>query len=240
MVRNISFSDQYEKISLFRCGHCRHFEPVYEEIAKEVNDLSMIDDEFKNIRIVRIDATVHSDVANYFDIRGYPTVKFIRGSQIISYENERTKSAVINFLKRVNGPSIRWISTIENFNEIRKEHDVFFFLLATSENDELAKEYNDIVNRYLSQAYFYATNESIIKETFFSNYIFDDQSQLFAIKNEEFYLYKPNEYNNSLDEFILKEKVSLFPEVASGNMYDLVLTKKIIVIYAFNEQSDNA
>ncbi|CAF4743668.1 unnamed protein product, partial [Rotaria magnacalcarata] len=36
------------------CGHCRHFEPVYEDIAKEVNELSATVDEFKNIRIVRI------------------------------------------------------------------------------------------------------------------------------------------------------------------------------------------
>ena len=137
------------------CGHCRHFEPIYEAVAKEVEDLSATDDDFKNIRIVRIDATVHSNVANYYDIRGFPTVKFIRGSQIISYENERTKTAVINFLRRVNGPSIRWIDSIEQFNDIRREHDVFFLYLTNNENEQLFQQYEQTVNRYLSQAYFY-------------------------------------------------------------------------------------
>ncbi|CAF1227618.1 unnamed protein product [Rotaria sordida] len=225
------------------CGHCRKFEPIYEEIAKEVNDLSTTVDELKNIRIVRLDATVYPDVANHYDIRGYPTVKFIRGSQIISYENERSKLTVLNFLKRVNGPSLKWISSIDKFNEIRNEHDVFFLLVTTTtttttEDDQLIKEYNDTINRYISQAYFYATNTSIIQETYFSKYKFDDQSQIFAIKKDEFYLYQRDDYNNSLEEFIIKEKVSTFPQVAAGNIYDLILTKKIIVIYGFNEQSE--
>lgn len=185
----------------------------------------------KNLRIVRIDATVYSDVANYYDIRGFPTLKFIRGSQIISYENQRTKPAVLDFLKRVNGPTIRWITSIEQYDEIRREHDVFFLLLITNENDQLRKEYEDIINQYLSQAYFYATNDSSIQERFFPD---QHQSQIYAIKNDEFYVYNSNNYN--LEEFILKEKVTTFPQVAPGNMYDLILTKKIIIIYGFNEQ----
>jgi hypothetical protein len=115
-----------------------------------------------------------------------------------------------------------------------------FFLLVTEpdENDQLIKEYEDVVNRYLSQAYFYATNTSIIPETYFSNYKSDDVSQIFAIKNEEFYLYKPDVNNNSLEEFIIKEKVTTFPQIAAGNVYDLILTKKIILIYGFNDQQE--
>jgi len=217
------------------CGHCRHFEPIYEAVAKEVEDLSATDDDFKNIRIVRIDATVHSNVANYYDIRGFPTVKFIRGSQIISYENERTKTAVINFLRRVNGPSIRWIDSIEQFNDIRREHDVFFLYLTNNENEQLFQQYEQTVNRYLSQAYFYATNSSVIQQKFFPTY----QTEILAVKNDGFYLYKnSNDDNNTLDDFILKEKLTTYPQIASGNMYDLILTKKIIVIFGFNEKTN--
>ena len=103
-------------------------------------------------------------------------------------------------------------------------------------DDPLITEYNNVLHRYLSQAYFYATNESSIQQTYFSEYKSDDQSQIFAIKNEEFYLYQPNNYNNSLEGFIIKEKVVTFPQIRSGNMYDLILTKKIIVIYGFDQQ----
>ena len=227
-------------LTIFRCGHCRKFEPVYEEIAKEVYDLSNTIDELKNIRIVRIDATVYTDVANNYDVRGYPTIKFIRGLQVYSYDNERSKSAVIEFLRRVNGPALRWIPSIGRFNEIRREHDVFFLYLTTNhdEDDQLFVQYKENVNRFVSQTYFYATNVSIIQQTYFSKYPSDGKAQIFAIKSEGFYLYKPEEYGNSLEEFISKEKVATFPQVASGNIHDLIVTRRIVIIYAFKDQQD--
>ena len=229
---------------LSRCGHCRKFEPIYEEIAKEVYDLSSTVEEFKTIRIVRVDATVYTDVANLYDVRGYPTIKFIRGAQVFSYDSERSKSAVLEFLRRVNGPALRWIPSIGKFNEVRREHDVFFLFVTNNhigdelDNDQLFNQYRDIVQRYLSQTYFYATNASIIQQTYFSKYKSDERSQIFAIKTEGFYLYKPEEYNQNLEQFIVKEKVATFPQVASGNIHDLIVTKKIVVIYGFKEQQE--
>lgn len=196
----------------------------------------------KNIRIVRIDATVYTDVASRYDVRGYPTIKFIRGSQIFSYDNERSKTAVMEFLRRVNGPALRWIPSIGRFNEIRREHDVFFLYVTMNfnENDELFQQYKELVNRYLSQTYFYATNTSIIHQTYFAKYPTEAHSQIFAIKNEGFYLYKPEIYDDNLEQFLIKEKVATFPQVASGNIHDLIVTKKLVIIYAFKDQQETA
>jgi thioredoxin domain-containing protein 10 len=196
--------------------------------------------ELKNIRIVRVDATVYTDVANRYDVRGYPTIKFIRGSQTFSYDNERSKSAVLEFLRRVNGPALRWIPSIGKFNEIRREHDVFFLYVTTNydEDEDLFKQYKDMVDRFVSQSYFYATNVSIIQQTYFAKYKTDAKSQIFAIKNDGFYFYKPEDYNNNLEQFIIKEKVAAFPQVASGNIHDLIVTRKIVIIYAFKDQQE--
>ncbi|CAF1055458.1 unnamed protein product [Rotaria magnacalcarata] len=222
------------------CGHCRKFEPIYEEIAKEVYDLSTSIDEFKNIRIVRIDATVYTDVANRYDVRGYPTVKFVRGLQMFTYENERSKQAVLDFLRRVNGPALRWIPSIGRFNEVRREHDAFFMFVTTNydEDDVLFNQYKSLVNQLLSQTYFYATNVSIIQQTYFSKYKTDAKSQIFAIKTEGFYLYEPDEYNNNLEQFIMKEKLPTFLQVSSGNIHDIIVTKKIVIIYGFKDQNE--
>lgn len=119
---------------------------------------------------------------------------------------------------------------------------MFFLLVTTSTEDDgedqLIKEYKDVVNQYLSQAYFYATNTSIIRQTYFSEYISDDTSQVFAVKNDEIYFYKPEVYNHGLDEFVIREKVATFPQIAAGNIYDLILTKKILVIYGFEEHPE--
>lgn len=197
----------------------------------------------KNIRVVRLDATVYTDVANRYDVRGYPTIKLIRGSQAYSYDNERTKQGVIDFLRRVNGPALRWIPSIGRFNEIRREHEVFFLFLTSNSFDEtltdpLFKQYNDLVQRYLSQTYFYATNVSLIQQTYFSKYQSEIKSMVFAIKSEAFYLYQSDSNQNTLEQFMMKEKVATFPQVNSGNIHDLIVTKKLIIIYAFKDQHD--
>ena len=140
----------------------------------------------------------------------------------------------------MNGPPLRWRPSIGKFNEIRREHDVFFLFVTTNynENDVLFNEYKNNVNQFLSQAYFYATNTSIIQQTYFSKYKTDGKSQIFAIKNEGFYLYKPIDYDHVLEHFIIKEKVATFPQVSSGNIYDLVLTKKILVIYGYTDHHE--
>jgi len=125
-------------------------------------------------------------------------------------------------------------------NEVRREHDVFFLYVTTNydENDNLFQQYKDNVNRFLSQTYFYATSVPIIQQTYFSKYKTDAKSQIFAIKTEGFYLYKPDDYNNNLEEFIIKEKVATFPQVASGNVHDFIVTKKILIVYAFKDQQE--
>ena len=222
---------------IFRCGHCRKFESTYEEIAQEVHDLSETVDEFRNLHLVRLDATVYGDVANHYDIRGYPTLKFVRGSQILTFENERTKPAVLNFLKRANGPALRWISSVEKFDQLRREHDVFF-LFVTSEQptDPLKGDYENLVLQYLSQAYFYATNDSLLRQTYLSEYPASNTSQVFVVKTEGIYLYEPNQFHPTLEEFIVRENVPGFPQVATGNIRDLIMTKKILIIYAFEDQ----
>ena len=117
----------------------------------------------------------------------------------------------------------------------------FFFLYIASNHDtdeKLFNQYQENVNRFLSQTYFYATNVSIIQQTYFSKYKTDGKSQIFAIKNEGFYLYKPEDYNHKLEQFIIKEKVATFPQVAAGNIHDLIVTKRIVIIYAFKDQQE--
>jgi hypothetical protein len=53
-------------------------------------------------------------------------------------------------------------------------------------------------------------------------------------------LYKPEDYNNNLEQFIIKEKVATFPQVSSGNIHDLVVTKRLVIIYAFKDQQEIA
>jgi len=77
------------------CGHCKSLAPIYDEIGKEF--------EGSNVVIAKIDATAN-DVDPKLGIRGFPTLKFFPAgeenkSNPLNYEGERTKEAIVAFIK---------------------------------------------------------------------------------------------------------------------------------------------
>ena len=72
------------------CGHCKKLAPVWEEVAKELADV-------KGLVIAKFDSTANE--AEGVEVRGYPTLKFYTGGQVKSYDGDRGKDDIINWLK---------------------------------------------------------------------------------------------------------------------------------------------
>lgn len=53
------------------CGHCKALAPEYEKAASEFKG-----DE--NVFLAKVDATAETDLAERFEVRGYPTIKFFK------------------------------------------------------------------------------------------------------------------------------------------------------------------
>lgn len=68
-----------------RCGHCKKFAPIWEQLAEMLNE----DD--NNIKIAKVDCTVSSEVCAQNDITGYPTLKFFKKGQIESVRFRGTR-----------------------------------------------------------------------------------------------------------------------------------------------------
>lgn len=59
------------------CGHCKQLEPVYAEAAGQLRS-----EEISNIRLAKVNAIEEKELADDFDIRGFPTLKlFMNGDR---------------------------------------------------------------------------------------------------------------------------------------------------------------
>jgi len=75
------------------CGHCKSLAPKYEQLAKVFAGE-------KNVAIGKVDATEHGDLANRYDVSGYPTLKFFPAgsSEPIAYDGARELEDMVSFI----------------------------------------------------------------------------------------------------------------------------------------------
>lgn len=61
------------------CGHCKQLAPEYANAAKHLSESESL------IKLGKVDATIESDLAEKFGIRGYPTLKFFKNGKPVEY-----------------------------------------------------------------------------------------------------------------------------------------------------------
>jgi len=74
------------------CGHCKRLAPTWEEFAAANKDADFL--------VAEVDCTVQKDICNKYQIRGYPTIKYLRaGEAPVEYSGARTKDAFQTWVK---------------------------------------------------------------------------------------------------------------------------------------------
>lgn len=128
------------------CGHCKKLEPIFKHVSQ-----SLAHDP---IRVARIDCTRFPSVAVEFGIRGYPTVMFLKGENTFTYEGDRTREDIVNFAKRLMGPPVKDLRSLEDLQRIIDERDVNFVFVGQTEGP-LWDTFNHIASLYQQHEFFF-------------------------------------------------------------------------------------
>ncbi|KAG0031740.1 hypothetical protein BGZ81_000681 [Podila clonocystis] len=116
------------------CGHCKSLAPTYETVAQDfVSE--------KNVVIAKVDATEEKDVADRYDIKGFPTIKFFAADGSVSdYEGGRSEQDFVEFINKKVGTS-RAVGGLLNAEAGRiAELDIIAAKFATGDKKALSEE----------------------------------------------------------------------------------------------------
>lgn len=70
-------------LDIYRCGHCKRLEPEYERAAR-----SLLNHD-PPIALGKVDATLERDLAQEYEVSGFPTLKMFRKGKVKDYNGPR-------------------------------------------------------------------------------------------------------------------------------------------------------
>ncbi|KAL0460201.1 UNVERIFIED_CONTAM: protein disulfide isomerase-like 1-4 [Sesamum latifolium] len=128
------------------CGHCKALAPEYAAAATELKG--------ENVKLAKVDATEENELAETYEVQGFPAVYFFVDGEHKPYSGQRTKDAIVTWIKKKIGPGVSNITTTEDAERIlTSENKVvlgFLDTLVGPDSEELAaaSKLDDDVNFY--------------------------------------------------------------------------------------------
>lgn len=237
--RIIEYSSQGKWLIIFYapwCGHCRKLDLILDDIGKHLQVVNRK----TSVQVAKVDATRYVKAAQHFQIRGYPTIRYVSGPDAFNFNGERTVDDIVEFVDRADAPRIGKIFTDAELETACEKIKLFFVLIArevvkNGSDTDTSEEFSDLANIHFLDTFFYQVHPSQ-----FAKYAHLDESdvpRVAVVKEKEIIIHDPST-GQSLDEFIRMEKFLTFAQISLTNFHNLMNTKKWLVILLVNSADD--
>eukprot|EP01101_Sappina_pedata_P013224 TRINITY_DN94_c0_g1_i1.p2 TRINITY_DN94_c0_g1~~TRINITY_DN94_c0_g1_i1.p2 ORF type:complete len:502 (+),score=275.24 TRINITY_DN94_c0_g1_i1:39-1508(+) len=114
------------------CGHCKTLAPEYATAA------SLLREQGSEVRLAKVDATISNDLAQRFQVQGFPTLKYFRNGKPSEYTGGRTSDTIVSWIEKKNGPAATTVTSADQIAEIKEKNDVSVFGYFTKDSENLA------------------------------------------------------------------------------------------------------
>uniref|UniRef100_A0A4W3H9G7 Thioredoxin related transmembrane protein 3 n=1 Tax=Callorhinchus milii TaxID=7868 RepID=A0A4W3H9G7_CALMI len=151
------------------------------------------------VKVGKMDATLYSGVASEFGVRGYPTIKLLKGDLAYNYKGPRTKDDIIEFANRVSGPLVRTLSTQQLFDHWHKRYPVFFVYVGGE--SPLKEKFFEVAAELIVYTYFFSASEDALPQSV----SLQELPSILVFKDGVYYVYDEYE-DGDLSSWVNKEK----------------------------------
>uniref|UniRef100_A0A672L404 protein disulfide-isomerase n=1 Tax=Sinocyclocheilus grahami TaxID=75366 RepID=A0A672L404_SINGR len=190
------------------CGYCKKLEPIWQEVGAELTRSQ------SPVRVGKMDGTAYSGVASEFGVRGYPTIKLLKGELAYNYKGPRTKDDIIEFANRVAGPAVRSLPSRQMFEHVLKRHSVLF--LYVGGESPLKEKYTEVASELIVYTYFFSASEDVLPESV----ALHELPSVVVFKDGTYFTYDEYE-DGSLSSWVNRERFQSYLPIDGFTLYEL-------------------
>jgi protein disulfide-isomerase A1 len=216
------------------CGHCQSLAPEYAAAATELKG--------DKVALAKVDATEESELAEKFEVQGFPTVLFFVDGTQKPYPGARNKEAIVTWIKKKIGPGIYNITTTEEAERVltAEAKVVLGFLnsLVGAESEELAA-----ASRVEDDVNFYQTTEPNVAKLFHIDPTVKRPALIMLKKEADKLSHYDGQFTKSaIAEFVFANKlplVTVFTRESAQLIFESEI-KKQLLLFATSKDSEKA
>ncbi|KAK5581972.1 hypothetical protein RB653_003553 [Dictyostelium firmibasis] len=220
------------------CGHCKRLAPIYEELAQLYN----VDIDNSKVKIAQVNCVDHQSVCSKYDIKGYPTIKYLSEGEIKDYRGSRDKNSFITYLDNMSKSPILIIESKEQLKEKLQENKVSFIFISSgseSKDKKILNEYK-IVTKQIQDVecpnFLVVMDQSLVNDDILPIKA-DQQPILLVYKDNEYQSYQVNNENGmSVNQWVRVNQFPLVSELTYSNQHMLTVSFKKIVMFVFTKK----
>jgi len=208
------------------CKHCKQLEPEMEGAATEL--------EGWGITVAKVDGTREKELADQYNVAGWPTLKMFRRGRVYEYNGPREKQNIIDFMKEQNKlPSTEKTHMLGITNNMdRLETTVVGYFKGKSDlYDEFVVAANEMRGSY---RFMHTFDEEIAKSFNVppdTVAIYQPEIYWTEFENKTYTLSKKSATYKEIIQFIRKNSIPLVGQRTKTNMHFKYPEKPIIVLY---------
>lgn len=140
------------------CGHCKALAPEYVKAAQTLKDSN------SEVRLAKVDAPEETSLAEKYQVRGYPTLKFFRDGKPSDYAGGRTAPEMVNWLNKKTGPAAQTIEDAAALKALTDKEEVVAVGFFKDQTSDGAKAFLEVAAQTDDIAFATTSADSAFKE----------------------------------------------------------------------------
>ncbi|KAJ0020534.1 hypothetical protein Pint_32176 [Pistacia integerrima] len=216
------------------CGHCQSLAPEYAAAATELKGGN------ESVVLAKVDATEETELAQEYDVQGFPTVYFFIEGVHRPYTGARNKDAIVTWIRKKIGPGIHNVTTLDEAERILTSNDKVVLGYLNSLVD-LESEVFAAASRLQDDVNFYQTVDPAVAELFHLDPKVKRPALVMVKKEAEKISYFDGQFDKSaIADFVFANKlplVTIFTKESASAIFESTIKKQLLLFTTSNDSA---